>query len=74
MPEKRDPVLCDKCGSEMVFAKEVFYSAKGDWVYLKYICPQRTGEQGCGSVKRIRFEKEPRVKFRRTGSNSFLID
>ena len=57
----------------MVFAKEVLYSPKTAIIYLKYVCPKRTGETGCGAVKKVHFERDPDVKFRRTTGTNFLI-
>ena len=61
---RREPVICDRCGTEMVFGKDIFESSKGDHLYVKYVCPCRQGELGCGAVKMVRFAKESDLKFR----------
>ena len=63
LKENRESIMCSKCGANMVFAKEVLDSPKDNVIYLRYICPQRTGERGCGTTKMIPFEKEPKVKY-----------
>ena len=70
--EKRQPVICSHCHSEMVFAGEILKSIIGGHIYLKYVCPRRQGELGCGTTKMIPFQKEPKVKLRRLNSTSFV--
>lgn len=56
--QERKPIICDYCGREMVFSKEVLIPPRSAYIYLKYICPRRKGEPGCGAVKKVRFKRE----------------
>jgi len=71
--EKRDPIVCDRCGTKMEFCQEILYSPRDTAVYLKYVCPHREGEQGCGAVKRVCFQREQDLKFRKAFDNFFLV-
>jgi hypothetical protein len=55
--ERRHPVRCDVCNREMVFANMVRASRGGKNIYVKYICPTRGGESGCGATTWISFDK-----------------
>ncbi|MBN2120837.1 MAG: hypothetical protein JW734_07275 [Candidatus Omnitrophica bacterium] len=70
--EKRKPIICETCGVQMVFADEVLKSIDGRNIYLKYVCPHRAGEPGCGRVKAVPFAREPDVRLRRTRESSFV--
>ena len=70
--EKRRPIICDWCGSRMVFADEVLKSIDGRSMYLKYVCPHRQGESGCGRTKAVIFGREPNVRLKRTNGNDFI--
>ena len=70
--ERRRPVTCDSCGVTMVFADEVLRSVDGRETYLKYVCPHRAGEPGCGRTKAVMFGREPRVRLRKTPGNNFI--
>ena len=56
--EQRKPTRCDLCGTKMVFGEEILKSIDGRSVYLKYICPRRGQEPGCGQIKHIRFSRD----------------
>ncbi|MFC1514368.1 hypothetical protein ACFL5X_00505 [Candidatus Omnitrophota bacterium] len=71
-PYKRNPTICDSCGTHMVFADEVLKSIDGRGTYLKYVCPRRTGEKGCGKTKRVLFERNPSDRLKRIEANSFI--
>jgi hypothetical protein len=70
--ERRHPVICDVCGSKMVFADEVFKSVDGRNMYIKYVCPHRMGEQGCGKTKAVIFGKDPNVRLKKNLNNHFV--
>ena len=70
--EHRHPVTCDACGKEMKFHKGLMGSPEDGAVYLEYICPRRSGEQGCGAIKNVRLEKKSKASYRRTIHNLFL--
>ena len=70
--ERRRPVICDRCGCKMIFADEILRSVDGRNTYLKYVCPHRAGEPGCGRTKAVIFGKEPNVRLKRTSNNSFV--
>lgn len=70
--ERRRPINCDFCGAKMVFADEALRSIDGRNMYLKYICPHRAGEPGCGKTKAVIFGKDPKVRLKKTLKNSFV--
>ena len=70
--KKRHPIICDVCGAEMVFAKEILESPKRNIIYLKYVCPHREGEEGCAAIKRLRFERDSNLRFQRTKDGFFI--
>jgi transcription elongation factor Elf1 len=69
--DRRHPVICNTCGKEMVFAKDIMKSNHSGSIYLKYVCPSREGERGCGSVKMVKFSREPNTRYVREEHNSF---
>jgi hypothetical protein len=73
MDENRHPITCKNCGLQMIFGNEVLRSPRNGSVYLKFVCPHRSGEAGCGKVRRVRFEREPKQRFRRTKANNFFL-
>jgi hypothetical protein len=56
----------------MVFADEALRSIDGRNMYLKYVCPHRSGEAGCGKTKAIIFGKDPKVRLKKTLNNRFV--
>lgn len=49
---ERKPILCPKCQTEMIFTKKITPPAIGDsLIGLRYRCPTRKGEKGCGEIK-----------------------
>ena len=64
--DKRQPIICSNCGKEMVFGKEVLKSDRQGSIFLRYICPHRKDESGCGAVKMVSFARESRQKLRQT--------
>lgn len=58
--ERRRPVKCDICKSEMLFDGEIVISPKaGREIYVRYVCPRREKEKGCGATKMIIFKRKP---------------
>jgi hypothetical protein len=70
--ERRRPIICDSCGRAMVFADEVLRSIDGRNMYLRYVCPHRAGEPGCGKTKVVMFGKDPKARLRKTLNNTFV--
>lgn len=70
--EKRNPTRCDVCGTTMVFGGEFLKSIDGRCTYLKYVCPRRTNEQGCGRVKRVLYEKASDARLKKLDASSFI--
>lgn len=62
--EKRRVVACDRCGCKMVFAGEILKSKRSSRIYLKYLCPRRAEEPGCGLAKMIRLGRSERLKLK----------
>ena len=55
--ERRHPVKCERCNTEMAFAKVIKLVRRTEDVHVKYICPTREDESGCGVSTWIAFEK-----------------
>ena len=60
--DKRKPIKCDFCGNEMVFSKEAWSSSDGTVIYLKYVCPSRSDERGCGKSKIVSLQRDSNIK------------
>ena len=52
--EKRKPIRCPKCQTEMVCMR--MYNIEGDAISIWYICPRRKHEEGCGYKMNIRID------------------
>ena len=71
--DKRQPIKCNSCGSEMVFGKEVWMSTNGATLCLRYVCPHRIGERGCGQSRVVELQRTPGEEFKRAGDNIFTM-
>lgn len=55
--EKRKPIVCPYCGTQMVCMNKftaVVKTLKG--IFVWYVCPRRSGEKGCGHTMPIEAE------------------
>lgn len=60
--ERREPVVCDVCKHVMEFSGEIMASPDGGDIYVKYVCPRRDNEKGCGAFKLILFKKSQKPR------------